>query len=71
MVETFDIVQKNMHSHSVNKFSGVTLWHDFDCKAKVETIQQNCDVTGEVNLGVKAKGFTQKVMQKNNMSVFG
>ena len=19
-----------MHSHSVNKFSGVTLWHDFD-----------------------------------------
>ena len=37
--------------------------------AKVETIQQNCDVTGEVNLGVKAKGFTQKVMQKSNMSV--
>ena len=32
--------------------------------AKVETIQQTCDVTGEVNLGVKAKGFTQKVMQK-------
>ena len=39
--------------------------------AKVETIQQNCDVTGEVNLGVKAKGFTQKVMEKNNMSVLG
>ena len=39
--------------------------------AKVGTIQQNCDVTGEVNLRVKAKGFTQKVMQKNNMSVLG
>ena len=36
--------------------------------AKVGTIQQNCDVTGEVNLRVKAKGFTQKVMQKNNVS---
>ena len=39
--------------------------------AKVETIQQNCDVTGEINRGVKAKGFTQKMMQKNNMLVLG
>ena len=39
--------------------------------AKVGTIEQNCDVTGEVNLRVKAKGFTQKVMQNNNMSVLG
>ena len=71
MVETFDIVEKNMHSHSVNKFNDVTLWHDFDYNSQSGTIQQNCDVTGEVNLRVKAKGFTQKVMQKNNMSVLG
>ena len=32
--------------------------------AKVGTIQQNCDVTGEVNLRVKAKGFTHKVIKK-------
>ena len=39
--------------------------------AKVGTIQQNY-VTGEVNLRVKAKGFTHKVMQRNNiMSVLG
>ena len=37
--------------------------------AKVETIQQNCDVTGEVNLGVKAKGFTQQVMQQKKKHV--
>ena len=24
------LCEKNMHSHSVNKFNGVTLWHDFD-----------------------------------------
>ena len=71
-VETFDIVQKNMHSHSVNKFNGVTLWHDFGATTtKVGTIQQNY-VIGEVNLRVKAKGFTHKVMQKNYiMSVLG
>ena len=40
--------------------------------AKVGTIQQNYNVTGEVNLRVKAKGFTHKVMQRNNiMSVLG
>ena len=51
-----------MHSHSVNKFNSVTLWHDFEITtAKVGTIQQNY-VTGEVNLRVKAKGFTHKVM---------
>ena len=71
MMETFDIVQKNMHSHGVNKFSGVTLWHDLTTTAKVGTVQQNCNVTGEVNLRVKAKGFRQKVMQRNNMSVLG
>ena len=35
--------------------------------AKVGTIQQNYNVTGEVNLRVKAKGFTHKVMQRNNI----
>ena len=40
--------------------------------AKVGTIQQNYNVTGEVNPRVKAKGFTNKVMQRNNiMSVLG
>ena len=46
MGETFDIVQKNMHSHSVNKFNGVTLWHEFEVTTdKVGVIQQNynCD----------------------------
>ena len=62
-METFDIVRKNMHSYSVNKFNGVTLWHDFEVTtAKVGTIQQNYNVIGEVNLRVKAKGFTHKVM---------
>ena len=28
------LCKKNMHSHSVNKFSGVTLWHDFDCNSQ-------------------------------------
>ena len=52
-----------MHSHSVNKFNGVTLWHDFEVRtAKVGTIQQNYNVIGEVNLRMKAKGFTHKVM---------
>ena len=64
---------KNMHSHSVNKFNGVTLWHDFEVTtAKVGTIQQNYYVIREVNLRVKAKEFTHKVMQKNCiMSVLG
>ena len=63
-----------MHSHSVNKLNGVTLWHDFEvATAKVGTIRQNYNVIGEVNLRVKAKGFTHTlVMQKNYiMSVLG
>ena len=43
----------------------------FTTTAKVGTIQQNYNVTGEVNLRVKAKEFTHKVMQRNNMSVLG
>ena len=72
-MEIFDIVHKDMHSHSVNKFSGVTLWHDFKVTtAKVGTLQQNCNAIGEVNLRVQAKGFTHKVMQnKYIMSVLG
>ena len=54
-----------MLSHSVNKFSGVTLLHDFEVTtAKVGTIQQNYNVIDEVNLRVKAKGFTHEVMPK-------
>ena len=72
-METFDIVQKNTHNHSVNKFYGVTLWHDFEVTtAKVGTIQQNYHVIGEVNLRVKEKGFTHKMVQKRCiMSVLG
>ena len=37
-----------MHSHSVNKFNGVTSWHDFEVTtAKVGMIQQNYNVIGQ------------------------
>ena len=50
------ILCEKMHSHSINKFNGVTLWHDFEVTtAKVGTIQQNYNVIGEVNLRVKVK----------------
>ena len=44
-VETFDIVQKNMHGHSVNKVNGVTSRHDFEVTTGM--IQQNYNVIGQ------------------------
>ena len=39
-----------MHSHSLSKSNGVTLWQDFDYNSQSGTIQQNYNVKGEVNL---------------------
>ena len=37
-----------MHSHSVNKFNGVTSWRDIEVTtAKVGMIQQNYNVIGQ------------------------
>ena len=63
---------ENMHSHSVNNSMVFLYGMILTTTAKVGTIQENDNVIGEVNLRIKAKRFTRKVMQKNNIiSVLG
>ena len=35
-MQTFDIVSKEIHHPSVNRFDGVILWYDFDYQKKSE-----------------------------------